>query len=97
MGEVACSENCSKFRYSGPWENAGKGVKSRYLGLKFQIKGKTHYGWARLNFPKPSGAIMTGYAYETIPNKAILTGKTKGPNAITVRSDSLGSLALGRK
>jgi hypothetical protein len=24
---------------------------------------------------------LTGYAYETIPNRAIVTGKTKGPDA----------------
>ena len=29
----------------GPWVN----VKDRYLGIKFQIKGNTHYGWVRLN------------------------------------------------
>jgi hypothetical protein len=25
-------------------------------------------------------AVLTGYAYETIPNKPIITGKTKGPD-----------------
>src|SRR5579863_6990854 len=28
----------------GPWKN----VDDRYLGMRFQIDGKTHYGWARL-------------------------------------------------
>lgn len=56
-------------------------VKNRYLGLRFVIKGQIHYGWARLNVgakPHPH-PILTGYAYETIPNKAIITGKTKMP------------------
>ena len=35
-------------KFSFLWANGGKGVKNRYLGLKFQIKGKTHFGWARL-------------------------------------------------
>jgi len=30
---------------TGPWVN----VKNRYLGLQFQIRGQTHYGWARLS------------------------------------------------
>jgi hypothetical protein len=30
--------------YGGPWKN----VLHRYLELKFIIKGKIHYGWARL-------------------------------------------------
>jgi hypothetical protein len=75
---------------SGPWYN----VKNRYLGLKFVIKGKIHYGWARLSVgtkrhPNP---VLTGYAYETIPNKAIITGKTEGPD---VEPAALGHLARG--
>jgi hypothetical protein len=46
-------------------------------------------------------ATLTGYAYETVPNKPIIAGKTKGPDVITVQPDtapgSLGRLALGRK
>jgi hypothetical protein len=55
----------------------------RYLGLKFVIKGTTRYGWARLTvsmeFYKVS-ATLKGYAYETIPGKAIIAGATKGPD-----------------
>jgi hypothetical protein len=98
-------EPCGFTDFRGPWENEGKGVKSRYLGLRFKIKGKNHYGWARLTVPGGlgglHGATMTGYAYETVPNKSIITGKTKGPDVITVQPDaapgSLGRLALGRK
>jgi hypothetical protein len=66
------------------------------------IEGKVHYGWARLSTPKDwdrnqRWATLTGYAYETIPNKPIITGKTKGPNVITVQEGSLGALAAGRK
>jgi len=96
----------------GPWT----GNTRAFLGLKFQIDGKTHYGWARLHVvAQLSGplkyplidAILTGYAYETIPNKAIITGRTKGPGdtrieesnaASTVpacKATSLGLLALG--
>jgi hypothetical protein len=69
---------------------------TRYLGLKFVIKGTTHYGWARLtvsmkNF-KPS-ATLKGYAYETIPDKPILARATKGPNKQA--AGSLGALAAG--
>jgi hypothetical protein len=84
----------------GPWFD----VTNRYLGLKFKIKGKNHYGWARLTVKGTFGSIvatMTGYAYETTPNKAIVAGKTTGPDVITVEPDStggtLGRLALGRK
>jgi hypothetical protein len=94
---------------AGPWTD----VKNRYLGLKFIVKGKTHFGWARLNVAcNPQNfkitAVLTGYAYETIPNKPIITGKTKGPDDGTVDQPapatlraptpqplSLGLLALG--
>jgi hypothetical protein len=81
----------------GPWND----VKNRYLGFKFQIKGKIHYGWARLNVTG-SGlgtivATMTGYAYETIPNKAIVAGRTEGTQDSVDQFGTLGGLALGRK
>jgi len=67
---------------AGLWNN----VKNRYLGLKFSINGKTHFGWARLNVTCTTTfgnhvvtGVLTGYAYETVPNKPIITGKTKGP------------------
>ena len=64
---------------SGPWDN----VTNRYLGVKFQIKGKTHFGWARLNVSCDLERLtvtgtMTGYAYETVPNRVIVTGKETG-------------------
>ena len=76
----------ANFYSHGPWVD----VTKRYLGLKFSIGGKTHYGWARLNVTvtvaglfKSGGiyAVLTGYAYETVPNTPIVTGKTKGAAA----------------
>jgi hypothetical protein len=76
-----------KTYYGGPWKNAHQ----RYLGLKFVIKGKVHFGWARLNvhWHEPISATLTGYAYETIPGKSIITGKTKGPDEVVVEQASL--------
>jgi len=60
--------------------------------LKFTVKGKVHYGWARLTVKVLGGAriktTVTGYAYKTIANKPIKAGKTKGPA-------TLGRLAQG--
>jgi len=79
---------------NGPWSNA----VNRYLGFKFLVQGKVHFGWARLNVTCPGTnveATLTGYAYETIPNKAIITGKTKNEEDIAVQPASLGALAVG--
>jgi hypothetical protein len=51
---------------------------NRYLGLKFKISGQTHYGWIRLS-TTPLWGTVTGYAYETIPNKSIKAGYVGGP------------------
>jgi hypothetical protein len=85
------------YRY-GSWVD----VKNRYLGLKFKIEGKIHYGWARLSVTVGKfhiTGILTGYAYETIPGKAIVTGKRQGsgkgqPENVS-ESPTLGSLAAG--
>ncbi len=77
----------------GKWYN----VNNRYLGLRFVISGKTHYGWARLNVSCANyqcTGLLTGYAYETVPNKPIITGKTKGPDVVMLPA-SLGHLARG--
>jgi hypothetical protein len=77
----------------GPW----LGVQQAYLGLKFAIHGKMHYGWARITWNGiGSTEYITGYAYETVVNKPILTGKTKGPAADgTAESGNASSLPVG--
>src|ERR1700690_1580918 len=80
-------DTSSNIIWRGPWMNGGKGVKHRYLGLKFKIEGRFHFGWA----PLPVAATrefftapLTGYAYENIPGKGIIAGKTKGPDVVTM-------------
>ena len=90
--------HCCRPLSSTTWGQWGK-VSQGYLGLKLFLRGKPHYGWARISMRDRS--TLTGYAYETIPNKPIITGKTKGPDVITAQPNgapgSLGHLALGRK
>lgn len=67
----------------------GKWIKThdRYLGVKFTIHGQMHYGWVSVNVGKdPSGAVLTGYAYETIPNKPIIAGQKSG-SVVAGRTD----------
>jgi hypothetical protein len=106
MAEVDRSAG-SGIYYAGSWLN----VKNRYLGLQFKIGGKIHYGWARLSVQVTRSAItatLTGYAYETIANKAIHAGHTKAVDQPAVepltpatrdipalKSPGLGLLAMG--
>ncbi len=60
--------------------------------------------WARLSVTlghdRQLGDVsgtLTGYAYETVPNKPIIAGQTTGPDMITVQPETLGGLARGGK
>ena len=87
----------------GPWKEA----RNKYLGLKFDINGEVHFGWARLSVtcftPGAARVLLTGYAYETVANQPILTGqisRTPEQSSLTPPAAShskfqLGLLALG--
>ncbi len=89
--------------FYGQW---GSSVKNRYLGVRFVLDGKTHYGWIRLTVTTNQSvhgpfmsAAVTAYAYETVPNKPIKAGtaastasQVKGPHQV---EPSLGILAAG--
>jgi hypothetical protein len=89
--------------FGGPWANA----TNRYLGFQFRIDGQIHYGWARMSVTDDlRSVLLTGYAYETVPNKPILEGHTSGPEkaenlaptellAPASQPASLGMLARG--
>jgi hypothetical protein len=94
--DILYSSGAESTQVFGAWPN----VKNRYLGLKFQIHGKTHYGWARLSVKVVKTSIsgtLTGYAYETIANKPIVAGRTTGTNHSDAMPGTLGNLALGRQ
>ncbi|MGB0115879.1 MAG: hypothetical protein WBP73_03670 [Terriglobales bacterium] len=107
---IISSHRAPKRHCFGPW----KDKKNHYLGLQFMISGEVHYGWARLSVSCVGGEIenaeLTGYAYETIPNKGIVAGKKKGeledeslngsdgptpPSTPASTSATLGMLAKG--
>jgi hypothetical protein len=95
-----CFTSKGNFQTSnGPWLN----VKNLYLGVTFTIDGATHYGWVRLSVTTnkktcDAQVLVTGYAYDDTPNKAIPTGKISGNDVVgTVERSgaTLGALALG--
>jgi hypothetical protein len=91
--------------YNGVTRGDWNHVQNRYLGLRFKIDGETHYGWARITVRGNGGydAIITGYAYETVPDRPIVSGQTAGtysgdddPDASAPSPGTdLGTLALG--
>ena len=94
----------TELHFHGRWAK----VANRYLGLKFQIDGQTHFGWARLSVGgNPLTAKLTGYAYETTANASIIAGETASAGKASlapggepgsrahVAPMTLGQLALG--
>jgi hypothetical protein len=98
----AIIEQTYSIYYRGSWLSEGT---SYYLGVRFPIDGKMHYGWARLEVTWGIDVQLSGYAYETQADKPINAGQTGSdenmnfPGDSRARSDreaSLGALALGR-
>ena len=65
------------------------------MGLKFVVGGEVHYGWARLSVTLGHNrqlddvvGTLTGYAYETVPDKPIIAGRITGPDVITVAPET---------
>jgi hypothetical protein len=54
------------------------------------INGTTHYGWAHVTVHN-GNAVLNAYAYETVPNTPIATGKTSGPVVAELGMEPLSS------
>lgn len=77
----------------------------QFLGLEFQLHGKTHFGWVDLRplpvefLPTPVGERpflgidLVSFAYNRVPNAPILTGQTS--NHSVPEPSTLTLLALG--
>ena len=76
------------------------------LGVKFQIKGQTHYGWIRITSDVGIPRQIEGWGYETVANKPVIVGQggssvqnaallPLGGRSAGIGSPSLGMLALG--
>jgi len=89
--------------YFGPW----LGVQNGYMGFEFNIKGAAHFGWARFSVTDTGTVTLTGYAYETVSLKPIVTGDTGSRDSVNrldpavpapnLQHSSLGQLALGAR
>lgn len=67
--------------YNGAGSSNWCGVTDKFLGLRFNVGGNTHYGWARLDV-SASGDSFTikDYAYNSTPGAAINAGQTLSTN-----------------
>jgi len=98
---------CRNFSGSTICKGPFADTTTAFLGLRFYIKEEIHFGWARFKFSNHA-LVLTGYAYETVAKKPIITGKKRGADdnvvgesdsaflgAPIVSARSLGLLAAG--
>lgn len=86
--EASVSVGSSRY-FQGFW---GGNLKDQFLGVRFLIGGKPHYGWIRLTVTTDTklhgpviAAKITGYAYETVANKPILAGAGAETAVVTAK------------
>jgi hypothetical protein len=114
-GKVTIEDTCftdhtyfeASKRFYGKW---GGKQPNRFLGVKFKIGGKTHYGWLRITVNSTMirpfalmSATITEYGYETIANKSLGAGLSSSNSADDQAqaganksgAPSLGMLAIG--
>lgn len=59
------------------------GVTDKYLGLRFNVDGNTHYAWARLDVAAEGvSSTLKDYAYESTPGEAIIAGEGESINEV---------------
>jgi len=59
---------------SGNYGGNFRGVRDRFLGVRFLISDQVHYGWVAFRHVDGNVGFLSGWAYETEPNKAIIAG-----------------------
>lgn len=69
----------------------------RFLGLRFELDGAFHWGWAEVSVKSVPGTSLKvhleGYAYGTVPGQKLRAGQ-KGGDGPEAALGSLGALAL---
>ena len=71
-----------------------------YIGVKFLMRGETHYGWIRVSSLQCLGlgeinGYVTGYAYNTVANAPIQAGQIRSGGSVADMQGTLGMLSLG--
>jgi hypothetical protein len=87
--------------YGYPWGGVANG-SSRFLGVRFDIAGQQHLGWAEISLQKdtPSATVLS-YGYETEIGQSIVAGATSSipePSSLALfAAGAAGILALRRR
>ncbi|MBN2891521.1 MAG: T9SS type A sorting domain-containing protein [Bacteroidales bacterium] len=71
--------NIGWYASSSSNNNAFGGAGEKFIGVKFDIDGATHYGWIRVDVASDLTSLdVIDWAYDSYPGVGILTGQTTG-------------------
>ncbi len=85
---ISLSFNSTIGASSGSWTNTvsgstnsalflPNGLTDKYIGLRIQLSGQWHYGWAKVDVPSNAGSFtLKSFAVNTLPNQMINAGDT---------------------
>ena len=75
VGFQTMNYNSCAYTFSDWCANSG----DKFLGLRFDLGGNTHYGWAKISVGATAGDwLIKEYAYNTVADQPILAGQTLG-------------------
>ncbi len=100
-GQYSSSSNWNLASYFSSSSYGGNfpGTSGKYIGIKFQVSGNTHYGWIQVDIPADvSSVTISGYAYNDTPAGPITAGQIPEPAGLGLLAcGAAGILALRRK
>lgn len=67
--------------------NTFQELGDKYIGVQINLNGNIHYGWIRVSFDENKTLTIKDYAYQSLPNTAILAGASQDIIAQSVEID----------
>ena len=101
-GQFTTSSNWNLASYYIPYGTGGGyflGTTGKYIGIKFDDEGSTHYGWIQVDVTADASRVtITGYGYNDTPDGPINAGQIPEPAGLGLLAcGAAGLLALHRK